>query len=448
MPEHASQRSTIVCRAAGCAAFALAMSAVLLPAQTPGPPDASADSALHEYERACARDHGRLWGRSLCGPLILVDAATRRAVATDSPPGGTFVRRADVHVGRAPDDIPLANTSFEWAGRSWAIVRLPLPPDRFDRTALLIHESFHRIQAALGLSGPDLLSPHLDQRDGRYWLRLELHALAEALQREGAPALGATRDALLFRAARTARFPGADTLEAALEQQEGLAEYTGEKLALAETGAGTGRVALNLERFERRPSFVRSVGYATGPALGLLLDRYAPGWRRQAGREPMASALARAVRFRPAADPEARAEARATRYRGGKIAAEEDAREHERAARLAGARAALVDGPVLLLRQEQLDRVFDPNALFPLGGAGTVYPSGSFAASWGRLEVTEAGPGALVSSDFTSLTVAAPSDTSLFPLRGPGWTLRPAPGWRLAAGPRPGDLLLQPPASH
>ena len=42
--------------------------------------------------------------------------------------------------------------------------------------------------------------------------------------------VGRQRDAMCFRAARLARYPGADTLEESLEVAEGLAEYTGTRV--------------------------------------------------------------------------------------------------------------------------------------------------------------------------------------------------------------------------
>src|SRR5690606_12154716 len=124
------------------------------------------------------------------------------------------------------------------------------------------------------------VNPHLDEPEGRILLRLEHRALASALSLDGAAADSALRDAMPFRVARHARYPGADTLETALEIQEGIAEYTGTVVALRRTGGGPGPMLSSMEAFEDRPTYVRSLGYGTGPAFGLLLDRHAPGWQR------------------------------------------------------------------------------------------------------------------------------------------------------------------------
>jgi len=421
-----------------CLVAALAGGRVPVRAQVPD--TAAAIAAVSDFSAACQRDHGALWGRTLCGPIVVADPDTRFAVASELPPGGALARRGAVYLGRVPDSLPLSNTSLAWGGRRWATVRMPLPPDRFARTALLVHESFHRIQPALGLDGTDALNAHLDERNGRYWLRLELRALATALRSDGAGARRAAADAALFRAYRWSLYPGADTLENQLERKEGLAEYTGDKLALSATGTPPSRVADDLARFESRPTYVRSLGYGTGPALGLLLDRYAPGWRRRVAHQSMARQLAAALRFVPPADAAGAAATRARAYDAERLAQEEDARESERQQRLAGLRARLVAGPVLVLRQNQLMRAFNPNTLVPLSPEGTVYPTGSFSAEWGSMEVT--GGGALVAGDFRSVRVPVPADTAAHPLRGEGWTLELAPGWHLAPGSRSGDLTV------
>jgi hypothetical protein len=414
---------------------------------TPGLAQAPADTsgaaqAVRDYLAAAARDGGRLWGRSLKGPMILVDPAARTSVATERPPGGMFRQVHGIWLGTIPEGIPTANFALTWAGRRWAMVLLPLPEDRFIRLSLLLHEAFHGIQEQLGLSGPDYLNPHLDERDGRFWLRLELRAMATALRSDGTARASAARDALLFRAQRQALYPGADTLERALELAEGLAEYTGTRLALTQLGLPVSRAAELLQRFERRTTYVRSLGYGTGPGLGLLLDVYVPGWRRRVAREGLASQLGAGLRFRAPPDLSASARTAATRYDADALGLEEDARARARAEALADYRRRLIDGPVLTLRQAGLQRAFNPNTLVAAGADGTVYPTGTFGAAWGSLEVERGG--ALVSTDFTVLRLPAPSDTAGPVIRGEGWTLRLSEGWRLAPGDRAGDWVAVP----
>lgn len=394
-------------------------------------------AAAAEFLAGCEAGAG-LWRQSLCGPLLIVDRESRFAIATRQPAAAEFQPDGALFAGIVPADVQLANTAREWGGERWSFVLAPLPRDSAARRTLIFHEAFHRIQPVLGLGGLDRLNPHLDERDGRYWLRLELRALAAAVGSGGAKARAAVRDALLFRAVRQREFPGADTLEAALERAEGLAEYTGARMAL--TGPASHLAQSSAARaFEQRPSYARALGYGTGPLLGFLLDRYRPDWRTRIGREGFAAQLATALGWQAPPDPATQAAWRAPRYGGAAVAREEDGRVAARAALKEDYRRRLSQGPVVLLRTRQLHLSFDPNAVVPLDSLGTVYPTGSFTGEWGRLEVAEGG--ALVSPMFNEVRVpmGAPLPATDGTVAGRGWTLTLTPGWKLAPGDRPGD---------
>ncbi len=401
---------------------------------------AAAVTGVREFLSACRLDSGRLWSKSLCGRLIAVDGRTGLAVATAAPPAGQFKRDRSLWIGRVPEGMQVANTATDWGGQFWSTVRLPLPGDRFARIQLLIHEAFHRIQPELGLNAPDAINAHLDERDGRYLLRLELRALAAAFQAADAGARRAIGDALLFRARRYQIYPGADSLERSLEIQEGLAEYTGTKLAMAATGQAGGDAVKAAADFETRATYVRSLGYGTGPLLGLLLDRYAAHWKRDVRTTGMSGPLAAAVGFTPPPDLAASVAAAAVRYDGEGLAAFETERATTRARVAGDYRARLIDGPVIVLMADGMSRSFNPNNLFPLGGAGTVYPTGEFEAVWGVLSVNHGG--ALVAPGNREVRVPASStvDSAATLIEGDGWRLQLKTGWRLRPGPRSGDF--------
>ena len=417
----------------------------LVTAQTPAD-RAAALTGVKEFAAACLRDGGKLWGLSLCGPLVTVDGETGLAVATEAPPEGSFEPEGALWIGHVPEGMQVANTAFEWNGRLWSSIRLPLPTDQYLRIRLLLHEAFHRIQPDLGLNARDAINAHLDERDGRYLLRLELRAMAAAVTASGAAARQATEDALLFRQQRNRLYPGSDTLENSLEIQEGLAEYTGTRLALDATGLPAARVAEATTDFERRPTYVRALGYGTGPLLGLLLDRYAPTWRTRIHQAGFAAQLGPAVGFVAPADFAAAVAQRAARYGGDSLARVEDERAVARARAVATYRALLVEGSVIILQADDMMRSFNPNNLVPLGANGTVYPTGTFQAPWGVLTV-EAG-GALVAPGNREVRVAVPArlDSTMTVFEGDGWKLELKPGWRLRPGPRPGDFAATPAA--
>jgi len=328
------------------------------------------------------------------------------------------------------------------------MIMLPLPADTFDRVTLVMHEVFHREQDSLGLGSMDLPNNQLDELNGRVWLRFELQALAaalDALAADDGSVRSHTEDALLFRARRRQLYPLADSLEPALEIQEGLAEYTGERLAMAYTGETPHRVARKVRDFQANPTYVRSFAYATGPALGVLLDHFLPDWRTHVRdvRDP-ARMLATSIGLRVPRDLARDAERRARRYDYAIVMREEAARDSTRHGAMATYRAQLVDGPTLTFTQPWLGRNFNPQTLVGFDIRNTIYPTGTFNSVWGTIQVTNGG--ALLSNDQATLRVRAPAmppaaDTRT--LRGDGWTLELAPGWHVAPAPdRTGSYVV------
>lgn len=408
-----------------------------------GPVETVAIRALNDWSRVCEPTGVQLWGKSLCGPIVLVDPGTRAAIANRPDPAGVFRKDGGVFLGKFPDEFTPSNTSIRWGGQDWANVQLPLPNDPFLRLALVAHESFHRAQAGLGLNAADTPNAHLDTEPGRVWLRLELRALASALRSTDASARQAAADAMIFRLNRRRLCPGADAAEASMEKQEGLAEYTGVFIALQATGENISREARAVESAEDSNALARSFAYATGPALGLLLDRYAAGWRARAAREPLDSMLRAALHVQDSADTARRAEQRAALYGYTAVAAAEREREEFHQAVLGDLKKRFLDGPTLDFPEApELRRNFNPQTLVPMPPHGVYYPTGTFSANWGRLRV-ESG-GALLAPDNRSLRVEAPADSDARPLRGNGWVLELQPGWTVRPAARPGSFTVVP----
>jgi hypothetical protein len=392
-------------------------------------------TALQQFHQACIDDKTPLWGVSLWGRLVLVDPNTRSAIATERDPDGKFEQRDSLFYGTLPDKFTPSNTSIDWGGQQWALVMLPLPTSRFTRIRLLAHESFHRLQKQLNLTANDQKNAHLDTESGRLWLRLELRALARALRTTGEESRAAVQDAMAFRAARYKLFPNAKAQEAALEIQEGLPEYTGTVLALKDAHESIIRVARATEDFEDQTSFSRSFAYATGPALGLLLDRFhPPNWRKSVARDTnLAAMLSTAVGTRRDDSP--------FQYGDRSVASDEHEREARHQQQLTKYTTSFVEGPALQFpKTQELYRNFNPYNLVSLGDHGTVYPTGTFTSSWGKLHVDDVG--ALLSPDNQSLRVVAPKDATA--REGPGWKLELAPGWTIRPSAKPGDFQVVP----
>jgi len=316
----------------------------------------------------------------------------------------------------------------------WAVPEMEHP-----RARLLLHECFHRIQNSLRLPGSNPNNSHLDDANGRIWMRLEMRALAEALTHGGKERITAIEDALNFRAQRE-KLCGEQQAknERELEMNEGLAEYTGLVLSGYGKPSLETRAAVRLEQEQSSPTFARSFAYATGPAYGLLLDSYRVPWRN--GLKPsvlLPAMLAKTVGASVTGDPVSRA----SRYGGPQVMAFETGQAERRAARIAKFKTIFVNGPILLLPvASQFNFSFDPNGVESFPGVGQIVESAKVTDEWGVLQVKSGG--VLMKrpeAKFTGVTVPAPVNPAGNVITGEGWSLTLNTGWKLAPGPRSGD---------
>jgi hypothetical protein len=382
--------------------------------------------AFDEVRIASEEDGGRLWGKPLYGPMLFVDPESRAVVANRADEGGLLVPADGLFIATLPPTIPVANTAVRWSGVEWTMIMWNSVGERtVSRRRLLLHESFHRIQDDIGFPMEPADNAHLDTLDGRYWLILEMRALAAALRNENRDV--AMSDALGFRARRRALFSNAAANERALENNEGLAEYTG--FALRGTSDEETRLAVARWRLDgagESGTFVRSFAYSTGPAWGLLLDEIAPEWRaRYKATDDLAAVAAAATKLAVPTDLDARTAA----YDGSRLRADEERRAKEQSERLARYRARLVDGPLLIIPTAIGSFGFDPNSVLPFGEHGTVHPHLTVTGDWGEI-TTESG--ARVTAD-SSLIVFSAEDRPRLNLKA---------GWVLRDGERQGDLVL------
>jgi hypothetical protein len=227
---------------------------------------------FEEAKTICERDAGRLWGVSLCGPMVIFDQATGTRATSQPEPEGP------------PPRFPgMADGPVSWGGLRWFAFPLYMLADTTDdvRQQNMLHGLFHRIQAELGLTPSTGFNEHLDTLEGRVWMQLEWRALRRAVESSGSGRAEAIADALAFRRERRRLFPGAADNERREEIGEGLASYTG-VAAWASSPADARRAAASaLAGGESQPSFVGNFEAASGPAYGVLLDDLLPGWRRQ-----------------------------------------------------------------------------------------------------------------------------------------------------------------------
>ena len=386
-----------------------------------------AERYFKEVATLCERDAGRLWGVSLCGPLVIVDQAT-----------GTRATNQPEPAGPTPRFSGFADGPVTWGGVRWFSVPLSFLPekDAATRQQVMLHGMFHRVQPELGLITEDGFNEHLDTLEGRVSIQLEWRALRRALESNGSDRAEAIADALAFRRERRARFPGAADNERREEIREGLASYTG-IAAWANSPADAHRAAASaLAGGEAQSSFVGNFEAASGPAYGVLLDDLLPGWRRQVrGTSDLGDMLASATNRPPTTD----VAVAAARYDAATLRTAEEARDRTQQVRVAELRRRFVDGPVLTMPAVGRG-TSDTTGSVGIPGAGTVFfRSFTLSGQWGRLK---ANGGVLRAADGATLSVPVTAPLEGTTLKGDGWSVTVNAGWVVQPAARPGSFTI------
>ena len=408
----------------------------LMGATVPAPiPIAAAAKVFARAHALCSADGGRLWGVSLCGPLMLVNPQTHAAIANVPMSGAQ--RRGSFYRFTLPADAPIGNAPFEYDGIRFAQIKWPLKGGTDRQAVTLMHESFHRVQPRLGFvfAGARTASwmisgdPALDTEAGRIWLRGEIHALRRALTSSGAARKEALSDALAMRAYRDAILPSTVAPEHVLDILEGLAESTGIDAGVPRAR----RIAYTLHDMriaEDQSNYAREFFFAIGPAYSELLDAVEPDWRHMVTPNTSVAWLAaRAYGIKIVTPSASAAQALLARYGGVVIEREEAAREKRRAAREARYRAELVAGPTLRLPMNDFKISFNAKYTQRLGRYGTVYHHLIVSAPWGTIVVSRGD--AMIDGHFSAITVAAPATLAGSTLHGSGWVLKLSPGEKI-----------------
>ncbi len=401
----------------------------------------AAEQYFSEVEQILERDGGHLWGESLQGPILLVDPDSRQVVANYADREGNLTRRGNIYTGKLPEEFPIANTAVEWSGVKWAMIMTPVSSERYARSVLFVHELWHRIQEDIGFPPTNPSNNHLDTKEGRIWLQLEMRALQQALNHTEDRRREALRDALLFRAKRYSIFPQAADEERQLENHEGLAEYTGLALAISSDEDRRRFAIQKLRQAERLQSYTRAFAYHTTPAYGILLDAVSSDWTRSIShRNKLPDVVKNRYRIQLPHSPADEAERRAQVYDGDTIIASERERDRERQKAIAEYRNRFITEPRLIIPLEERRISFDPRTVTPLDDHGRVYTTMEVSDVWGNLKVTR---GALLKEDWSGIIIDLPDDRRGRTFESNGYVLELREGWEIVPGDRHGEYTVK-----
>jgi hypothetical protein len=306
---------------------------------------------------------------------------------------------------------------------------------------LLAHELFHKAQRSLGFRILNTDNNHLDRKDGRIYLRLELEALRKAINATTQSEIKLyLTDAFTYRKYRYSLYPGADTTENALELNEGLAEYTGFIISGRSKKQSILHFNQSLTDFLSNPTFVRSFAYQTTPIYGYLLHYTQKYWNRNVTlKTNLTDYFIKAFNISLNSDLTKSVETGLSKYNGQVIITEETTREAKIKKLIAEYKTRFIKQPHFEIQFEQMNVSFDPGNIMPIEDKGTVYPNIRVSDKWGILTVTN---GALMSPGWDKISISIPAKIEATNISGDGWTLTLNDGYTVVKEERNGNYKL------
>jgi hypothetical protein len=378
---------------------------------------------FREVQKA-TKEHATLWDRDIYGPILMVDPDTREVYANMADEGGVLHLSEGIYRGTLPKEITISNTDIHWSATHWAMIKLPLPPLKHDRIDLITHELFHVAQPMLGFEFQREDNIHLDDKEGRIYLRLEMAALKEALlARRLAQAEEHLRNALIFRRYRQLLFRGSEISENNLELLEGLATYTGQMMSGRDKWELRDYLINRIVAFENLPSYVRTFAYETVPVYGFFLYQKDNHWNKEIDNESdLTTFFADAFGMDMRIILQRYVKQVADEYDGLVIVDEEQRRDISQNARLDLYRKKFLEDPHLEIRLGEINISFDFQDVVPLDeDEGMVYFTLQISDQWGILTVD--GGGALLRSDWRWVIVTEPLKIEEDRVYGEGWDI-------------------------
>ena len=235
----------------------------------------SINSSTQEYfevQALCERDGGRLWGVSMCRPMVIGDMRTQ-TMATSRP----------APEGARPQVVGLVNAPIEWGGATWGAYvwdfmvngtpRFPQGADAPRSCSMPRSRSSdsecQRWRASISTRWTDGIGC------GSRW-RARSHGRCG---RPGEPRALAVGDALAFRQARRMLYPGSVESERAAEITEGGPLHRCCVLAANTTADAIASALDQLVEAETQDSFVRTFAYVRArlwPPARCLIPRLDP----------------------------------------------------------------------------------------------------------------------------------------------------------------------------
>lgn len=383
-----------------------------------------------------------LWNLDLYAPILLVDPNNRQLYANEPDSCGFLSKDGELFIGILPDNVSCANTAIEWNGKRWTMVMV-IPDYKSDRLDLFSHELFHYHQPKLGFEMSNPSNVHLDKKDGRIYIRLELEALIKAYKsRNKRQRLEHLTNAFVFRTLRYKLYDGAKEEENLLELNEGLASYTGMFMSNRNDVEMKRYLETQLNAFFNNPSFVRSFAYITVPLYGFILNDIDSSWNKKINSKTNLTDFFRETFDIYITEDFINCDSKIkNHYEFDKINTEEIAREKAIEEKMTYYKGLFIENTHLTIYFENMSIAFDPRSVISFEGYGSVYPNLRVTDDWGILNVS--GGGALLSSDWSNIVVSQPTKIENNVVEGNGWTLELNSGYMIRTNGDGGNSFIE-----
>lgn len=387
-----------------------------------------ATNAFTEMKELLLKEDGKLWNHKLNGPILLINPQTRTFIANEQNDKNEFIQRGNFYIGKLPENINVSNTSIDWDGKRWTTAILPLSESKEERLSLLVHESFHRIQPKIGFDSLyEIQNNHLDTKDGRIYLKLELEALKQALNSEKPEQH--IKNALLIRNYRQQLFPGSTASENSLEINEGIAEYTGSILCGMSNVDLQKHYSASIDMFFSRPTFVRSFAYVTIPVYGYFMKNTDEHWNLKInGKTNLTEFISNFFGLKSSKTNAYEIKSIDQAYNLESIGKFEETREVKRIKLIATLKKRFLGDSTFVINLQNMNFGFNPGNVMPLDTFGTVYPNIRVTDNWGVLQVDSCG--ALL-TNWVKITITSPERITDTLITGKGWKLKLNNSWKL-----------------
>lgn len=378
--------------------------------------------------KAATKECTKLWDKDIYGAIMLVDPQTRQIISNELDSLGALVQKGEYYYGSLPNDVNIANTAIKWNGKEWAMIMLPLSTNKNSRVNLIAHELFHKAQPSLGFKNSSPENSHLDQKEGRIYLRLEMEALKHSIRASSKHETKThLKNALIFREYRNMLYPKSDTTENMLELSEGIAEYTGMIICGRSKDEVKKHLEKSIDKFQSLPSYIRSFAYFSTPVYGYLLMKSNSKWNKEiSNKTNLTKYFEKEFKIVIPKDLKESVKTISNEYNGATIVAEETVRDENNKKLIIEYKSKFIDQPHFIIRLGKMSVSFNPQNIMSLEKYGNVYPTIRISDKWGILTVKN---GALMSPTWQNITVTIPTSIDAKQISGEGWTLELADGY-------------------